>query len=154
VLAVTANLDSLQALDLALRGQNPKGARFFLDRAAITGAGSRVLKETALAAILLAEEEHAGALDHAQSARRSQPAAGGATPVDRLVASWSDEIIALARGGLAVAPSPVPTPAAPAPTVPRTAPAAPPVVAWDPGVPSDRRALWLWRNPRTGDLLT
>lgn len=158
-LAVTANLDSLQSLNLALRGRNPTGARFFLDRATINGAGSPVLNETALAAILLAEEDRAGAIDRAKSARRGQPA-DSATPVDQLVASWSDEIIELARGS-AAAPARTSTatmstvaPAPAAAEMPAAVLSMPMVVSWDPGVPSDRRALWLWRNPRTADLLT
>jgi hypothetical protein len=161
-LTATANLDSLQSLHLALRGQNAKGARFFLDRAAAQLLGSRVLRQTAHAAILLAEDDADGAAAQAELAKTLWPAKFSQAPVDQLVASWADEIVVLAKelrarttanAVLLIPVAPERASAEPEGGIPAVQ-LVPMRCSWDPGVPSDCRAGWLWRNPRTADLLT
>lgn len=150
----SALVDLTQAFHLAHRGQNPAGARDFLWLARQeASAAEQPALAAALAAILLAEGDAAQALACARTARRhlaEAPLPAGAT---QALTDWLDEIAARAEASAVPAEQPVRAAPARSP-VTRPAIGQPPAgTAWDPGVPSERRAGWLWRNPHTADLI-
>jgi hypothetical protein len=144
--------DALHAIHLARRGRNPRAARSALRLIDPTSSTARnSLYIGAQAAIALLEGEPLAARGLAAEAKQLLKRTVQTVGVDRLEGSWWDEVIAAASTA-APQPRPVtPLPSRPAAATPIPAPIALPVVvrddlfAWDPGVPSDLRTIWIRR---------
>jgi hypothetical protein len=144
--------DALHAIHLARRGRNARAARSVLrliDPKSSTAHNSLYIGAQAVIALLEGEPLVARGL--AAEAKQLLKKTVQTVGVDRLEGSWWDEVIA---GAATAAPQPrpvAPLPSRPAAPTPIPAPIALPVAvrddlfAWDPGVPSDLRTIWIRR---------
>lgn len=149
-------VDVLHAIHLALRGRNSLAARSDLQRvhprSAITGNSYYI---GARAAIALAEWDPVTAIELATKAKMLLAPSTQSVGTDRLEGSWWDEVIVAAKALLPLTASdpnpglqamlPAPLPISSANGVREG------IFAWDPGVPSDLRTVWIWRSRTTAD---
>lgn len=143
--------DTLHAIHLGRRGRNPLAARSALRRVHPKSSLARnSLYFGAQATIALLEGEPLAARGLATEAKKQLRKSVRTVGVDRLEDSWWDEVIAAAAPG-AFKP-PVAVPPRPKMSAPVTTPVALAVMArdeqfaWDPGVPSDLRTVWMRRG--------
>ena len=153
-------VNALHAIHLSLWGKNRLGGRSALGRVSPRSSLQRSpLAEGARAAICLASGDYENAVMLAERAKRGMNGKKAISAIDRLMLSWWNEILLRANDSLR--PAPLSGVATNTPAIGRLI--AFPVervnlapigdrFAWDPGVPSDYRAEWIWRQRPTADL--
>jgi hypothetical protein len=146
-------IDIVYAIHLALRGGNALGGQSSLDRIRRRSPWRRSsLSDGAQAAIALAAGDPETAAHYAERAKRLLASSNDTHGIGRLLNSWWDDVLVSATRPLQ------PEPAAPATARPSLGalipfPASPlDRFAWDPGVASDYRTIWIWRRRSSLDL--
>ena len=153
-------VNPLHAIHLSLWGKNRLGGRSALGRISSRSSIQRTpLAEGARAAICLASGDYENAVALAEKAKRTMTSKKAISAIDRLMISRWDQIIVGAHGALR--PKPLSGSVTSSPVMggliafPVERPNLAPIgdrFAWDPGVPSDYRAEWIWRRRPAGDL--
>lgn len=149
--------DVVHGFHLVMRGRNPLAARSALrsihPKAAMTRNSLFIGTQSAIA---LAEGEPLAAYGLANEAKKLLAPTVKSIGVDRLEDSWWDEVIEsastmLVDDGSNAAPPAITLGLAPMPTAFASI-VRDDLFAWDPGVPSDLRTVWIWRSRTKADL--
>jgi hypothetical protein len=143
-------IDVVHAAHLALRGKNPRGARSALERIHHRSFMRRnSLYVGSLAAIALQENDPVTALELATVARNVLEPSLMFVAADRLEDSWWEEVMLRAQALLPAAGAETKNPVR---AIVGGGVSREELFAWDPGVPSDLRTVWIWRGSAMADL--